>query len=78
VLDRDQVLLVQTPQTFFADWLHDAFDRPYQVQFTDEATVLEQAGKTVVVIEGEETNIKITRPVDLLIAEQYLAQRSCE
>jgi 2-C-methyl-D-erythritol 4-phosphate cytidylyltransferase len=32
----------------------------------------------VVVIEGEETNIKITRPVDLLIAEQYLAQRSCE
>ncbi|MBM3922527.1 MAG: 2-C-methyl-D-erythritol 4-phosphate cytidylyltransferase [Sphingomonadales bacterium] len=78
VLDRDQVLLVQTPQTFFADWLHDAFDRPYQTQFTDEATVLEQAGKTVVVIEGEETNIKITRPVDLLIAEQYLAQRSAE
>jgi 2-C-methyl-D-erythritol 4-phosphate cytidylyltransferase len=76
VLNRDRVLLVQTPQTFFAAWLHDAFDTLYQDQFTDEATVVEHAGKTVVVIEGEETNIKITRPIDLLIAERYLAQRS--
>lgn len=74
VLDRDQVLLVQTPQTFFGHWLHDAFVLPFQPSFTDEATVVEQTGRAVCVVEGEETNIKITRPIDLLIAERYLQQ----
>jgi 2-C-methyl-D-erythritol 4-phosphate cytidylyltransferase len=76
VLDRDRVLLVQTPQTFFGDWLHEAFKQPYQPHFTDEATVVEQAGRSISLVEGEETNIKITRPIDLLIAEQYLQQRT--
>lgn len=75
VFDREQVLLVQTPQTFFGDWLHDAFTLPYQSAFTDEATVVEQTGRPICIVEGEETNIKITRPIDLLIAERYLQQR---
>lgn len=75
VLDRDNVLLVQTPQTFFGQWLHEAFQQGYQPHFTDEATVVEQTGRSISLVEGEETNIKITRPIDLLIAERYLQQR---
>jgi len=76
VLNRDRVLLVQTPQTFLGEWLHQAFTLPYCEAFTDEATVLEQAGRMVTIVAGEETNIKITRPIDLLIAERYLQERS--
>jgi 2-C-methyl-D-erythritol 4-phosphate cytidylyltransferase len=75
VLNRDRVLLVQTPQTFLGEWLHQAFTLPYCEAFTDEATVLEQAGRRVTIVAGEETNIKITRPIDLLIAERYLQER---
>lgn len=75
VLNRDRVLLVQTPQTFLGEWLHQAFTLPYCEAFTDEATVLEQAGRMVTIVAGEETNIKITRPIDLLIAERYLLER---
>jgi 2-C-methyl-D-erythritol 4-phosphate cytidylyltransferase len=78
VLNRDQVLLVQTPQTFFGHWLHDAFSLSYQEHFTDEATVLEQSGHSICMVEGEETNIKITRPIDLLLAERYLQERQAE
>jgi 2-C-methyl-D-erythritol 4-phosphate cytidylyltransferase len=50
-----------------------AFDRPFEERFTDEATVVEASGKEVYLIEGEYTNIKITRPSDLIIAEQIIA-----
>ena len=40
--------------------------------FTDEATVVEAFGLKIHLIEGEENNIKITNPVDMLIAEQLL------
>ena len=43
-------------------------------KFTDEATVVEAFGMKVSLVEGEERNIKITRPVDLLLAEQLLAE----
>jgi 2-C-methyl-D-erythritol 4-phosphate cytidylyltransferase len=46
-----------------------AFAIDYHVQFTDEATVVEAYGMQVHLIEGEEQNIKITRPIDLLLAE---------
>ena len=46
-----------------------AFEQPYQEGFTDEATVLEAAGHKVHLIEGEYSNLKITRPQDLIIAE---------
>lgn len=78
VLNRDYVLLVQTPQTFLGHWLHDAFTLSYQEHFTDEATVVEQTGRSICIVEGEETNIKITRPIDLQIAATYLAQRSVQ
>lgn len=76
VMDRNRVLIIQTPQTFQSELLLPAFQRDYADGFTDEATVVEASGKEVFIIEGEYTNIKITRPVDLLVAERILADRS--
>jgi 2-C-methyl-D-erythritol 4-phosphate cytidylyltransferase len=74
--DRDNVRIIQTPQTFQAQLLLSAFDRDYEEAFTDEATVVEAAGQKVWLIEGEYENIKITRPADLLVAETILRDRS--
>jgi 2-C-methyl-D-erythritol 4-phosphate cytidylyltransferase len=71
--DRNKVMLVQTPQTFQSKILLPAFQVEYKDEFTDEATVVESYGIKVSLVEGEESNIKITRPVDLLIAESYLS-----
>jgi 2-C-methyl-D-erythritol 4-phosphate cytidylyltransferase len=72
---RTFVKQVQTPQTFQSKILLPAFLTAYRETFTDEATVIEAAGGKVHLVEGEETNIKITRPVDLLIAEQMMLER---
>jgi len=69
VVDRTLVKIIQTPQTFLSNVLLPAFEQPYQASFTDEATVVEAAGHTVRLIEGEYSNLKITRPQDLIVAE---------
>lgn len=71
-IDRNRVMLVQTPQTFHSKILLPAFQIDYKPAFTDEATVVEAFGIKVSLVEGEEDNIKITKPVDLLIAERLL------
>ncbi len=73
--DRNRVMLIQTPQTFHSKIIVPAFQIDYKDKFTDEATVAEAYGMKVSLVEGEETNIKITLPVDLLLAEQILAER---
>ena len=72
-LERNAVKLVQTPQTFHSKILLSAFNIDYKDKFTDEATVVEAFGLKVQLVEGEENNLKITRPVDLIIAEQLLS-----
>jgi len=74
--DRNKVMLVQTPQTFHSKIVVPAFQIDYKDKFTDEATVVEAYGMKVSLVEGEENNIKITRPVDLLIAEKILEGNS--
>jgi 2-C-methyl-D-erythritol 4-phosphate cytidylyltransferase len=76
VVDRANVMMIQTPQTFKAADLQKAFEQPYQTAFTDEANVLEASGTQVYLIDGEYENIKITRPLDLAIAEYILAKRA--
>lgn len=76
VIDRDKIMLVQTPQTFHSKILLPAYQIGFKEQFTDEATVVEAYGLKISLVEGEDTNIKITRPVDLLIAEKILDQRA--
>jgi 2-C-methyl-D-erythritol 4-phosphate cytidylyltransferase len=78
VADRNQVRIIQTPQTFQTALLLPAFQTEFQESFTDEATVLEAAGTKVFLIEGDYNNIKITRPIDLLIAEKILEEREAK
>ena len=74
--ERTNVKLIQTPQTFHSKIILPAFQIDYKDKFTDEATVAEAYGIKVLLVEGEESNIKITKPIDLLIAERVLADRS--
>jgi 2-C-methyl-D-erythritol 4-phosphate cytidylyltransferase len=74
-INRDRVKIIQTPQTFLSDTLIKAFEQPFQERFTDEATVVEAIGESVHLIEGEYSNLKITRPADLLVAAAILEER---
>lgn len=74
-IDRDLVKIIQTPQTFHSETLLRAFNVPYQPNFTDEASVVEAMGEKVYLIEGEYSNIKVTRPIDLVIAQALLDER---
>ena len=66
-LDRRTIYLAQTPQAFRRDVLRDALAAGGEG--TDEASLAEQAGHPVRIVEGEATNIKITTPEDLALAE---------
>ena len=70
--DRNTIKLIQTPQTFHSKILLEAYKIDYKDKFTDEACVVEAFGLKVHLIEGEENNIKITRPIDLMLAEKIL------
>ncbi len=74
-VDRNKMRSIQTPQTFRADIILSAFEQEYSDEFTDEATVAEAAGYKVALIEGEKSNIKITTPEDMKVAESILAER---
>lgn len=73
-IDRNRIVFVQTPQAFHSKILLPAFQIDYKEKFTDEATVVEAFGLKVTLIQGEENNIKITRPVDLVIAVKLLQE----
>jgi 2-C-methyl-D-erythritol 4-phosphate cytidylyltransferase len=75
-LERRHIKLVQTPQAFLSTILLPAFNIDYKDKFTDEATVVEAFGMKVHLVEGEEDNIKITQPQDLLLAEKILDERN--
>jgi len=70
VVARDGVIAVQTPQGFNADSLRAAHAGGGEA--SDDATLVEASGGTVVVVEGEPANLKITRPADLDLARLEL------
>lgn len=74
-VDRNKVRIIQTPQTFYSDIIKAAFEQDYEESFTDEASVVERLGVKIHLVEGETTNIKITRPLDIMIAEKILEER---
>ena len=74
-VDRNKIRLIQTPQTFYSDLIKTAFEQDFHESFTDEASVVEKLGVKINLIEGENSNIKITRPIDLVIAEKLLEER---
>ena len=73
-LDRSSLRAVQTPQAFAARLLLEAYGHPYEPTFTDDASVVERAGHRVTLVEGDPRNLKITRPMDLALAEYLLNQ----
>ena len=74
-IERNKVVMVQTPQTFHSRILQPAFQIDYKERFTDEASVVEEFGLKIELVDGEEQNIKITRPIDLIVAEHILLER---
>jgi 2-C-methyl-D-erythritol 4-phosphate cytidylyltransferase len=76
-LDRSSLWAVQTPQAFDAETLRRALDVPDHVlaAATDDASLVEAAGGAVRVVQAPPDNIKVTRPVDLLLAETLLRER---
>lgn len=75
--DRSQLWAAQTPQGFSVPLLKQCHDRGKTNgwEVTDDAALFEQCGLPVRIVEGEETNLKVTTPVDLAIAEFILRQR---
>lgn len=67
--NREELVMIQTPQVFLSDILIDSYNCAYRPEFTDDASVVELAGHTVKLVEGSKVNIKITEPQDLFIAE---------
>ena len=72
ILDRSGVRIVQTPQVFSGKQIKEAFQQPYKMEFTDEATVAEACGIVINLVEGEENNLKITYMEDMLFGEMIL------
>ena len=74
-LPRETIYLAQTPQAFRRDVLAQAIAAAARTPLdaTDEATLVERAGRPVRLVEGEATNIKITTPADLILAEAIAA-----
>jgi 2-C-methyl-D-erythritol 4-phosphate cytidylyltransferase len=70
LVDRDELVAVQTPQAFAADRLRAVHAGAPEA--TDDASLVEAAGGRVVVVAGEADNAKITSPGDLLVAEARL------
>lgn len=76
-LDRGSLRAVQTPQVFEASLLKAALQSAVEkgVPVTDDCSAVEQLGKVVFLVEGEEENLKVTTPVDLILAEAILQAR---
>ncbi|MGL5912672.1 MAG: 2-C-methyl-D-erythritol 4-phosphate cytidylyltransferase [Bacteroidales bacterium] len=71
-VNRNEFVVVQTPQVFSLEILAAAYRQPYCAEFTDDASVVERAGYKVVTVNGNVENIKITSPIDFLMAEVLL------
>ena len=75
--DRDRVVRVQTPQIFLSEIIKGALSDAVQkgMTFTDDASAVERMGVRIQAVEGDEENIKLTTPQDMLIAQGILERR---
>ena len=76
-VNRDKLRAVQTPQVFDANLLKASLHAALEAgaELTDDCSVVERLGKVVFLIDGEEENLKITTPVDMIFAEAVLKKR---
>ncbi len=75
---RSNVRLVQTPQVFHSKILLPAYSIDYKEKFTDEASVVDAFGMKLSLVEGDEDNIKITTPKDIVLAEYLLGKKGTD
>lgn len=75
---RATLFAVQTPQVFDAALLRAALQSALTdgAEVTDDCSAVERLGKAVYLTEGDEENIKITTPLDLMLAEAIIRKRS--
>jgi 2-C-methyl-D-erythritol 4-phosphate cytidylyltransferase len=74
-VSRSEYRLMQTPQTFKSDLVKEAFLNYSGDMATDDATIVEKSGHNIVLVEGEYSNLKITTPEDLVIAQALLGNK---
>ena len=72
IVPRSDLRIVQTPQVFKAELLRSAYNVAFSTAFTDDASVVEAFGGHITLVNGERTNIKITTPEDIALAESFL------
>ncbi len=78
-VDRSSLRAVQTPQGFRRDVLDEAYAlaaRSGWLDATDDAGLVERLGHTVSVVPGDELAFKVTRPLDLVLADAVLTART--
>jgi 2-C-methyl-D-erythritol 4-phosphate cytidylyltransferase len=71
-LERKEYFTVQTPQFFTFDILNKAYHLPFHDKITDDASLVEEAGFKISLVEGNEENIKVTTPFDLKIINLFI------
>lgn len=71
-LNRNEYKIVQTPQCFTKNVIIEAYKQPFNVTYTDDASVVEKLGVPIHLVNGNEENIKITTPLDLEVAKLML------
>jgi 2-C-methyl-D-erythritol 4-phosphate cytidylyltransferase len=72
IVDRNDLRIIQTPQCFRSDIIKRAYQQEYREEFTDDASLVENMGIRINLVEGNAENIKVTRPSDIIIAEALL------
>ena len=74
-VNRTPLRAIQTPQAFSGDVLREAHKK-IRGDVTDDAAMVEELGSPVALVEGETTNLKVTRKTDLLIARTFFEAKS--
>lgn len=71
-VDRSHFMNVQTPQCFHVPLLKSAYELPFNETVTDDASLVERMGVPIQTVLGNDENIKITTPVDLVLATHLI------
>ena len=76
-VDRETTWRIQTPQVFKADLIKGALTKAMKqnLPLTDDSSAMELLGVKTYLVEGDEENIKLTKPLDLILAEAIIRDR---
>lgn len=72
VANRDEFVMIQTPQCFLYDKIYNAYASATHLNYTDDASLFELQGNKINLVEGEKSNFKITVAADLIIASALI------